>query len=180
MALGATIHKVRLTVSDLDRGWFATHPLVLARHPSETEERLMMRILAFALHASDTLAFGRGLSDVDEPAIADRDPTGELALHIEVGLPDERAILKACGRATRVVVLGYGRNVELWWRGVEAGVARARNLTVIIVPPDASRALAAMADRSMDLQVTIQEGLVWFADGDETVELRPEIRRSGA
>ena len=108
MALRATVFKAELAVSDMDRGRHATHGLTIARHPSETDERMMVRVLTFALHSSDRLAFGRGLSDVDEPDLIDRDMTGSIDLWIEVGLPDERAILKACGRAGRVVVMAYG------------------------------------------------------------------------
>jgi uncharacterized protein YaeQ len=180
MALRATIHKAQLVVADMDRDRHATHALTIARHPSETDERMMMRVLLFALFSSDTLAFGRGLSDVDEPDLIDRDLTGAIDVWIEVGLPDERSILKACGRAGRVVVGAYGTGVDLWWNGVAPGLARPRNLDVLRVVPDESRALAAMAARTMDLQATIQDGLVWFSDLRTTIEIRPEIRRSAA
>jgi uncharacterized protein YaeQ len=173
MALRATVYKVQLVVADMDRGRHATHALTIARHPSETDERMMIRTLMFALHSSDSLAFGRGLSDVDEPDLIDRDLTGVIELWIEVGLPDERAILKACGRARRVVVAAYGNSVDLWWNGIASGLARARNLDVIRIPPEASRALAALAARTMDLQATIQDGIVWFSDPSTTVEIEP-------
>ena len=174
MALRSTVFKARLTVADLDRGYHATHALIIARHPSETDERMMVRVLAFALSASEALAFGRGLSDVEEPDLIERDLTGAIVRWIEVGLPDDRAILKACGKAESVVVAAYGTGVNLWWKGIAGKVARARNLEVWTVTPDLSRALAALATRSMDLQVTIQEGLIWFSDGAETVEIQPE------
>lgn len=179
MALRATVFKAQLAVSDMDRGRHAVHALTIARHPSETDERMMVRVLTFALRSSDTLAFGRGLSDVDEPDLIDRDLTGAIDVWIEVGLPDERAILKACGRARRVVVMAYGHSVDLWWKGIAAGLARARNLDVIRVPGDESRALAALAERSMDLQATIQDGLVWFSDPTTTVEVHPEVLSGG-
>jgi uncharacterized protein YaeQ len=174
MALRSTVFKARLTVADLDRGYHATHALIIARHPSETDERMMVRVLAFALSASEALAFGRGLSDVEEPDLIERDLTGAVVRWIEVGLPDDRAILKACGKSESVVVAAYGTGVGMWWRGIAGKIARARNLEVWTVPPDLSRALAALATRSMDLQVTIQEGLIWFSDGAETVEIQPE------
>lgn len=155
------------------------HPLIIARHPSETDERMMIRVLMFALRSSDTLAFGRGLSDVDEPDLIDRDLTGQIDVWIGVGLPDERTILKACGRARRVVVMAYGHSVDLWWKGIAAGLARARNLDVIRVPADESRALAALAERQMDLQATIQDGLVWFSTPKTTVEVHPEFLIAG-
>ena len=124
------------------------------------------------------MAFGRGLSDVDEPDLIDRDLTGAIDAWIEVGLPDERAILKACGKSRRVVVAAYGTGAELWWAGVAAALARTRNLDVLRVVPESSRALAALAARAMDLQVTIQDGLIWFSDPGTTVELQPERLRS--
>jgi uncharacterized protein YaeQ len=174
MALRATVFKAQLSVSDMDRDRHATHALIVARHPSETDERMMIRILMFALYSSDTIAFGRGLSDVDEPDLIDRDLTGTIDVWIEVGLPDERAILKACGRARKVVVMAYGHSADLWWKGVSAGLARARNLVVLRVPAEESRALAAMAQRQMDLQATIQDGLVWFSSPDAMVEVHPQ------
>jgi uncharacterized protein YaeQ len=174
MALRATVFKAQLSVSDMDRNRHAVHPLIIARHPSETDERMMIRVLMFALRSSDTLRFGRGLSDVDEPDLIDRDLTGSIDVWIEVGLPDERAILKACGRAGQVVVMAYGHSADMWWKGIAAGLARARNLDVIRVASEESRALAAMAQRSMELQVTVQDGIVWFSDGNTTVEVHPE------
>src|ERR1700686_5331137 len=99
MALKSTIFKAELQVSDLDRDHFATHALRIARHPSETDERMMVRVLAFALHADDALEFGRGLSAENEPDLWQRDLTGAIERWIEVGLPDEREVRKASGRA---------------------------------------------------------------------------------
>lgn len=178
MALRATVFKVQLAVSDMDRNRHAEHALIVARHPSETDERMMTRVLAFAMHSSDTLAFGRGLSDADEPDLIDRDLTGAIELWIEIGLPDERSVLKACGRARSVVVFVYGHGADLWWKGVQGGLARARNLTVIRIASAESRAIEAMASRAMTLQATIQDGIVWFSDASSTVELHPEILRA--
>ena len=173
MALRATVFKARLSIADMDRGRHAEHQLIIARHPSETDERMMVRVLAFALWSSDTLAFGRGLSDVDEADLIDRDLSGTIDRWIEVGLPDARSVLKACGRAGRVVVFPYGHGADLWWKGVAGDLARARNLDVIRVPNEESRALAALAERSMDLQVTVQDGLVWFSGPNAMVEVHP-------
>jgi uncharacterized protein YaeQ len=180
MALRSTVFKAQLAVADMDRGRHAVHALTIARHPSETDERMMMRVLMFALHSSDRLAFGRGLSDVDEPDLIDRDLTGAIDLWIEVGLPDERTILKACGRAGQVVVAAYGSGADLWWKGVAGGLARAKNLEVLRLSVDASRALAALAARTMDLQATIQDGHVWFSSPGQTIELDPERLKESA
>lgn len=170
MALKSTICKAALSVADIDRGYYGDHALTIARHPSETDERMMVRLLAFALHAHEALSFGRGLSTEDEPDLWRSDLTGAIEQWIEVGLPDERELRKACGRAREVHVVAYGgRAVDLWWQGVRDRLERQERLTVTEVSPEASRALAHMAGRSMDLQVTIQEGHVLVTDGTSSV-----------
>jgi len=172
MALKATVFKAELAVADIDRGYYGNHVLTLARHPSETDERMMVRVLAFALHAHPLLAFGRGLSTEDEPDLCQRDLTGTIERWIDVGLPDERDIRKACGRAPDVQVLAYGgRAVELWWASVQERVAKQARLTVRDIPADASQALARLAQRSMRLQCTIQDGHIWMADDQTSVPI---------
>ena len=171
MALKSTIHKATLQVADMDRHYYADHALRIARHPSETDERMMVRCLAFALHASDSLAFGKGLSDTDDPDLSERDLTGAIELWIEVGQPDERTILKACGRATQVVVYAYSHSATLWWKAIADKLERARNLTVRTVPAVAAGKLAKLAERAMDLQCTIHEGEIWMRSEDEAVEI---------
>jgi uncharacterized protein YaeQ len=175
MALNSTIFKVDLSIADVERGYYGTHSLRVARHPSETDERMMVRLLAFALHADKALEFGRGLSVEDEPDLWQRDLTGAIERWIEVGLPDERDVRKACGRARSVDILAYGgRAVDLWWEAVRARLDRHDGLTVTEVPLDASRALGQWAGRSMRLQVTIQEGHLLVVDGSSSIstELR--------
>ena len=178
MALRATVYKAELAVSDLDRGVYGQHVLTLARHPSETEERLMVRLLAFALFADEALAFGRGLSTEDEADLWQRDPTGVIERWIDVGLPDERAVRKACGRARAVVVLAYGaRRVDAWWEENAAAFARLDNLSVLTLTAAETAALESLAARSMTLTCTVQDGHVWLASGDATVEIAPQRRR---
>jgi uncharacterized protein YaeQ len=183
MALRSTVFKAEVSIADIDRGYYRDHALTLALHPSETEERMMMRVLAFALHAGEGLEFGRGLSTDDEPDLWQRDLTGAIDRWIDVGLPDERAVRKACGRAREVHVLAYGgRAVDLWWERVRDRLARQDRLCVQDVPPEASRALAALAARNMRLQVNIQDGQVHVADDATTVsvELRTLKPLTGA
>src|SRR3982751_4014640 len=117
MATKATVFRAELQVSDMDRHYYATHALTLAQHPSETDERLMVRLLAFALYADERLEFGRGLSSEDEPALWDRARDGEIALWIELGQPDESRVRRACGRARHVVVVNYGgQGSDMWWK----------------------------------------------------------------
>lgn len=181
MALKSTIFKAELAVADIDRGYYRDHALTLARHPSETDERMMVRLLAFALHADDALAFGRGLSTEDEPDLCRRDLTGAIEQWIDVGLPDERELRKACGRAREVHVLAYGgRAVELWWEAARERLERQERLAVREVPLVASRELARLAGRSMRLQVTIQDGHVFVAAGDATVPVDLRVIKAAA
>ncbi len=165
MALKATIFKVELQLSDLDRNYYASHSLTLARHPSETDERLMVRLLAFALHADEYLAFTRGLSAGDEPDLWQTSATGDIDLWIDVGLPDADRIRKACHRARQVVIYCYGeRAVRPWWRQLDGKLARFENLTVRQLSPASTAALVTLTARTMQLQCTIQDGLVWLGD----------------
>jgi uncharacterized protein YaeQ len=180
MALKSTIYKAMLQIADMDRGLYADHALTLALHPSETEERLMVRLLAFVLQvpADDhggALQFARGLSDADAPDLWLHDLTGQLMHWVEVGLPDERRLAKACGRADRVTIYAYGSAVPVWWAGIESKVARLKPLEVWHLLPAQSQALAALAQRSMPLQVTVQDGQVWVSDSQATAELSPVL-----
>ena len=170
MALKSTIHKAELQIADMDRGYYANHAVTIARHPSETDERMMVRLLAFAHGASERLAFGTGISDADEPDLWERDLTGAIERWIEVGLPDERRLAKAAGRAREVAVYAYGgRAVPVWWGEIESKLARLSNVTVFGIPPDASRGLEALARRTMRLQFTLQEGHVLVTSDDGSV-----------
>ena len=175
MALKATIHRVELDIADIDRGYYATHALTLARHPSETEERLMLRLLAWALYADEALEFGRGLSAEDEADIWLRAPDGEIELWIELGLPDERRLRRAAGRARRVELLAYGSRgaLEPWRERNLAPLQRIGQLGLRWVPQEESRALALLCDRNMRLQVTVQEGQAVVTDGDRVVTVEP-------
>jgi uncharacterized protein YaeQ len=175
MALKATIFKADLQVADMDRHYYGDHTLTIARHPSETDERMLVRLLAFALHAHEALSFGKGLSAEDEPDLWQKDLTGAIDLWIDVGQPDEKRILKACGRSTQVVVYSYSSASRVWWNQVGGKLARARNLRVMNVPSEASLALAKLAERTMRLQCTIQDGQIWFSGGDQTVQIELDV-----
>ncbi len=174
MAHNATIFKAQLNVADMDRNYYGDHALVIARHPSETDERMMVRLLAFALNASESLEFGRGLSAEDEPDLCQKDLTGQIELWIDVGQPDEKSVRKAGGRASRVRIYNYGiRGADTWWNQVRAKLERQNNLSVTYFAQEATRAMAALADRNMQLQCTIQQGQIWLSGGERTVEVTP-------
>jgi uncharacterized protein YaeQ len=176
MALKATIFRAELQIADMERNYYQTHSLTLARHPSENDERMMVRLLAFALNARDTLVFGSSIGNDDEPDLWQKDLTGAIQLWIDVGLPDEKRIRRACGRAARVVVYSYGRGADLWWKQSEASLARSDNLEVIDLPQASTQALARLAKRTMQLNCTIQDGQVWLADEDESVQVETAMR----
>lgn len=176
MALKSTIFKVQLNVADLDRPYYGEHSLTLARHPSETDERLMVRVLAFAIFADERLEFGKGLSTPEEPALWLKEYSGEIRLWVEVGLPDERVLRKAAGRAAAVTVIAYGgRAVDLWWVKEGPALARLQNLRVLALTADESAALTALATRSMQLQCTVEDRQVWLTDGTKTVLIEPRL-----
>ncbi|MDT7834592.1 YaeQ family protein [Aquabacterium sp. OR-4] len=184
MALKSTIYKATLQLSDMDRHVYGEHALTLALHPSETEERLMVRVLAFALNlpADDlngTLQFARGLSDTDEPDLWHKDLSEQLLQWIEVGQPDERRLSKACGRADRVVIYAYANSTPIWFAGIANKITRLGNLKVWQIPADQSQALAAMASRAMRLTVTVQDGHVWVNDDSHNVEITPQALWGG-
>jgi uncharacterized protein YaeQ len=172
VALKSTIFRAEVEVSDLDRGHFATHSLTIARHPSETDARMMVRLLAFALNADEALDFGRGLSAEEEPDLVRKDLTGAIELWIDVGLPDERDIRKASGRAREVKVYAYGsRSLTVWWAQNRDAFLKIRNASYYQVDDEACAALAKWAEKNMKFAVTIQEGAVYFSRGDDTLQL---------
>lgn len=174
MAQKATIYKVELSVSDMDRHYYETHKLTVARHPSETDERLMVRLLAFALNANEHLELTKGLSTEDEPDIWQKSLSGELELWVALGLPSEKIIRQSCGKSRTVIVYSYGRTAEVWWDKLKSSTTRFDNLQVINFSEETTQALAKLASRSMKLQVNIQDGDVMVSVDDSIVYVTPE------
>ena len=183
MAIKSTIFKAHLQIADIDHGYYADHALTLARHPSETDERMMVRLVALALNAhalqtvcggDGTLAFGAGLSDPDEPDVWLRDFTGQTRLWVEVGQPEEKPILKSCGKADTVAVYAFSHAAEVWWKGLQNKLTRSQNLQVWRLPADSASQLATLAERSMQLQATVQEGALTLGNAAQAVTLECE------
>ena len=183
MAIKSTIFKANLQIADIDHGYYADHALTLARHPSETDERMMVRLAALALQAHQlqtlcngdaTLAFGAGLSDPDDPDASLTDFTGRKRVWIEVGQPEDKPLTKACSKADSVIVYCFNHASEVWWKGIETKLTRLDKLQVWRIPTEASQAMAAMAERSMQLQATIQDGAALISRGSQTVTVEPE------
>ncbi len=176
MALKATVHRVDLQISDLDRHYYVTHSLTLAQHPSETDARLMVRLLAFALFAQERLEFGRGLSADDEPDLWLKSLTGEIEHWIELGQPEEADLRRACGRARRVTLIGYsGRAFDIWWEKNATALARCGNLEVITLPAGTAEALSGLMARGMRLQCLVQDGEVQWMSETATVSATPTV-----
>ena len=174
MAPNATVYKLELQVSDMDRHYYASHNLTLTQHPSETDLRLMARLIAFACFAEERLEFGRGLSNDEDPDIWLRDYTGEIELWIDMGQPDESRIKKACGRARQAVVFGYNGNAfDIWWGKNESAMSRFKNLTVISISTGELEAASALLQRGMRLTAMIQDGELQLMSDTENVSIRP-------
>jgi uncharacterized protein YaeQ len=182
MALKSTIFKANLQIADIDHGYYADHALTVPRHPSETDDRMMVRLVAMAIHAHElqdtcngdgTLAFGAGLSDPDDPDVSLTDFTGRKRIWIEVGQPEDKPLAKACSKADAVFVYAFGSAADVWWRGMENKVSRLEKLQAWRLPTEAAPALAAMAERSMQIQATILEGAVTLSSNLGSVSIEP-------
>ncbi|HXE22744.1 MAG TPA: YaeQ family protein [Rhodoferax sp.] len=180
MALKSTIFKAALQIADIDHGYYANHALTLARHPSETDERMMIRLVALALQAHQLqslcggdgqFGFGAGLSSPDEPDVFLRDFTGQTRLWIEVGQPEDKPLLRACGKADEVVLYCFASAADIWWRTTQNKLTRAQNLSIYRVPTPAAQALGRLAQRSMQLQATVQEGGLTLGDGAQSIDV---------
>ena len=166
MALKATIYKVDLQLADMDRSHFQNYGLTIARHPSETDIRMMVRLLAFALNADDDLIFSRGISSDDEPDIWQKSLIDDIVLWIDLGQPDEKRLRKACGRAEKVIVYTYQkRSADVWWKQIKSSVLRFENLSIYSFNEDSCYSLQQLVNRNMQLQCTIQDGECWLTDG---------------
>lgn len=172
MALKATIYKASLQIADMDRHYYAEHALTLSQHPSETGERLMVRLLAFALNAHEHLTFEQSMEDDAVADLWQKDLTGAIELWIDVGIPDEKLIRKACGRARQVIVYSYGgRAADMWFDQNRKLFQRQKNLTIYNIPQPISNEMANMAQRSMQLQCNIQDEEISFIDDKKSLAI---------
>ena len=180
MALSATIFKANLQISDMNRNYYAEHLVTLARHPSETDERMMVRLLAYALHADEQLSFTKGLCADEEPDLWLKSLSDEIDLWIDVGQPDERRLRKACSRSKQVFLYLYGgRTADLWWQKNADKLQRFANLSVIEFPDVACKAMTQLVTRNMQFQCTMQDGEIWLNAGEQTHSVTPLVRKSG-
>ncbi len=178
MALKATIYKATLQLADMDRNVYLNPSVTIARHPSEADERMMIRVLALALNLPPDddrghLELAKDLWEVDEPALWHKDLTGEIKHWIEVGQPDDKRLMKASGRADQVSVYSFSHSTPIWWAGIASRITRASNIAVWQIEAAQSQALAELAQRSMQLQISVQDGTAYIGDGEHSVEITP-------
>jgi uncharacterized protein YaeQ len=176
MAQNSTVFKIYLQIADMDRNYYADHSLTLARHPSETDERMMMRLLAFVMNAQDRLEFTRGICVEDEPDLWLKSYADEIELWLEVGLPSEKRLKKACNRSQQMVLITYGSDQAFnpWWDGVKKLVTSQKHLTVYRVSEDQSDALTALAARGAQISASITDGQIWLNSEVGSATLDPQ------
>ena len=176
MALKATVFKAELQIADMDRHYYNTHSLTIAQHPSENDERMMVRLLAFALNANDNLQFTKGLCEDDEPELWQVNFSDEIELWIDLGQPDEKRMKKACSRSQKVLLYTYqNKSATVWWEQNKNKLQRYSNLSVFNVADESVAALAKFTERTMRLQCNIQDGQVWLGNDEGMVEVKLEI-----
>ncbi|MFN3709054.1 MAG: YaeQ family protein [Alishewanella aestuarii] len=182
MALKATVYKVQLQIADMDRHYYADHCLTLAQHPSENNERMMVRLLAFALNANDTLQFTKGLSsESDEAELWDLALDGTVNLWVEFGQADEKWLKKACRRAKQVHLYCYGgRVVPIWWQANQSALNRYQQLSIWDLPEQSVQQMATLVQRSMNLQCNISEGQIWLSDDSQSVLIEPVLLKAAS
>ncbi|MEW8033957.1 MAG: YaeQ family protein [Candidatus Thiodiazotropha endolucinida] len=172
MALKATVFKAEVQVSDMERRHYQTYNLTLARHPSETDERLMVRLLAFLLNADEALSFTKGLSTDDEPDLWQKSLSDEIELWVELGQLDEKRLRRACGLAKQVIVYLYAeKSATVWWSQQQDMVRRFSNLRIAMLAVVGDTRLELLAQRNMSLHATVQDNQVWLSDDQQTVTI---------
>jgi len=170
MALPASIHRVAVDIADIDRGRYARLEASVARHPSETAERLILRVLAYALCYTEELAFTKGIAAGDEPDLWAREPDGRVREWVEVGLPDFERLRKASRHAEQVTLLAGGGGQRRWLEQNLPKLAAITNLTILTLDPALVGALAASLERVVAWSATITGGVLYLTRGSETLE----------
>lgn len=169
MALKATIYKANIELADMDRNYYDSLQLTLAQHPSETDQRFMVRLISYILNAHNDLQFGKGVSDEDEAAIWQINYSDEIALWIELGQLDEKRIKKACNKAEQVKLYCYGSSVETWWSQSQHTLNKFSKLSIEQFETSTTDALVKLLSRTMEFQCSIQDGQLWLTCGHESL-----------
>lgn len=178
MALKATIYKANIELANMDQNYYDSLQLTLAQHPSETEQRLMVRLICYILNAHPDLQFGKGVSDEDEAAIWQINYSDEIALWIELGQLDEKRLKKACNKAEKVKLYCYGSSSNTWWSQTQSALQKYTKLNIEQFDTSTTSALVKLLSRNMDFQCSIQDGQLWLSTGDETLLIETHTLKS--
>jgi len=181
MAMKSTVYKANIQVSDMNRSHYQGYDLTLALHPSETEERMMIRLATFALLADEKtgdeqLAFTKGISTDDEPDLWQKTLSNEILVWIELGQPDEKRLRKACGQSKKVIIVNYNDKSDVWWQQNQGKISRFKNLSILTFPESQVIELKNLCQRSMQLNVTIQDEDIWISSELGNYILTPSYR----
>ena len=179
MAQPSTIYRANIQIADIDRSVYETLQTSIARHPSETEERLVARLLAYALFYEEDLLFTKGISVGDDPDLWSKGPDGRVLLWVEVGLPDPDRLIKAARHAERVALLACGNSLFTWERQQLPKLARVTNLVIATLDQGFINRLVSLLDRSITWEITITEGTLYLQVAGESVETLVQIRTAG-
>lgn len=169
MAEKPTIHKLNLTLSNMDTNVYGDYNLTIALHPSETIERMMVRILAFCYRAAENLTFARGLSSPEDPELWLKHDNGTILEWIEVGQPSPDRLKKGASQSTAVKVFSYGRGLDMWWKTNATAINALPKVTIHYFDADELQALCALADKTMNLTVTITENIAYVANATDNI-----------
>lgn len=176
MAQKATIFKIDLSISDMDRHYYADHNLTIARHPSENNQRMMLRILAFMFNAGEELSFTKGLSETDDPDLWQKTLTDEIKLWIELGQPSEQRIKKGCNQSEHMMIYSYATGAFYqWWQKEENKLNLRKNLSIITIDEVVGDTLAELIERQLSIQCSISEGQAWLTIGEHSIEVTPTL-----
>ena len=171
MAEKATVCKANITLSDMDRHYYGDLSLTIAQHPSETAERMMVRLLSFCYRAADNLTFTRGLSSVDEPDIWLKSDDGRILEWIEVGQPATYRLKKAQGVARQVLVFAYGRGIDIWWKNNTAAVQALSKVKVYYFDAAELQDLTKLAAKTMNLTISITEAIAYISSAEHNISV---------
>ena len=177
MAAKSTIYKLNLNIANMDSHYYAEHNLTLAKHPSENDLRLMIRVLAFIFNANEDLVFCKGIAQDDEPDLWQKNLSGDIELWIDLGQPDEKRVKKACGRSKKVIIYTYQEGMaSAWFSQNKKLLNRFDNLSIIYLNIDES--IDKLSSRSMKLQANISDGELNLIDEDQTITITETIWKS--
>ncbi len=181
MALKATIYKANINIADMNRNHYEDVQLTLAQHPSESESRMMLRLLAWICHADERLVFTKGLAADDEPEVWRLNDYNEPDLWIELGLPDEKRLRKASHQAQEVILYAYGeRAASVWWQQNKGKLSMLKNVSIVFLDDAQLSQLTSLCQRSMVLQATLQEDTIYLADNEQHLGFKFDVWQEAA